>query len=287
MIEMYGFIAAFLVQIVFFSVLGPLVVIETLRAQIERFIAERAPPVDPVAITRVVHRLRLFRLLGLATGVIGLLLLIAMVRYMLRPDWTDGPLEAVVPAYFGLQVLPIFMALLTAGLFHDVLKRSLPPQKRKALLEPRGLFDFVPRSAIALALVAYCLHMALLVYIERHPFPGFAGLITNGVMVTVIYVLAAIGISVTLRKMASSPLQGRTERMHAVGLGVRLGVYVCIVSVLNISVNMALILLDEQRWEPTFGSLGLVLIGVLCRGALKEQLRIPAGTGAATSALAR
>lgn len=287
MIEMYGFIAAFTAQIIFFSVLGPLRVTGVLRDQIRQFIAEQAPPIDPRAATRVDRRLRLLRSLGLGTAVIGAALLVGMIRYMLRPDWTDGPLEAIVPAYFGIQVLPTFLAVLTAGIFHGVLKKSLPPQKRKALLQPRGLFDFVSRSALALAILVYFLYIVLLAYIEQHPFPGFAGLLVNAAFVTVMYALMAIAILVTLSKMGSSPLQGREERMRAVGVAVTVCVYSCIVGVLNISMNMTLILLDQQRWEPTFGSIGFVVLGVLSRMALREQMRIPGCAGPAVSALAR
>jgi hypothetical protein len=287
MIEMYGLIAAFTAQIIFFSVLGPLRVTGVLREQIRLFIAEYAPPIDPEAAAQVDRRLRLLRFLGLATSVVGVALVVGMIRYMLRPDWTDGPLEVIVPAYFGIQVMPTFLAVVTAGAFHGVLKRSLPAQKRKALLQPRGLFDFVSRSAVALAVVVYFLYIALLTYIEQHPFPHFAGLPVNAGLVTAMYAMMAFAIYMTLRKMSSSPLQGREDRVRAVGVAVKVCVYSCIVGVANISVNMLLILLDEQRWEPTFQSLGLILVGVLARMALKEQLRIPEAEGLATSVLAR
>ncbi len=275
MLEMYGFIAAFIAQIVFFSVLGPLRVTGVLREEIRRFIADRAPQIDPAAAAKVDRRLRLFAQLGLGTVVIGLALLAAMIRYMQRPDWTDGPLEAVVPFYFMLQVFPTLLAVGTAGQFHEVLKRSLPQSKRKALLQPRGLFDFVSRISVALALAAYGLYIAFLLYIEQHPFPHFAGFLVNATMVTFVYAFVACGIYWTIHKLSSSPLQPREDRMRAVGLAVRVAVYTCILTVVNISLNMTLILLDEQRWEPAFGCLGLILLGVLGRMALKEQMRIP------------
>lgn len=286
MFEMYGFIAAFAAQVLFFSVLGPLRLVDGLRAQIAQFIAERAPVIDTSAAARVDRRLRLLQRLGLGTAVVGVLLLVAMIRYMLRPDWTDGPLEVVVPVYFLVQVLPTFLAVVTAARFHEVLKRALPAEKRKALLQRRGLFDFVPRSAVALAILVYALHIALLAYVERNPFPHFAGLLTNAALVTLLYAVMAAGIYVTIRKMGASPLQGREERMRSASIAVQVGVYSCIVGVANISMNMALILLDEQRWEPAFGSIGLIALGLLSRLALREQLRIPAGRASTSAALA-
>jgi hypothetical protein len=284
---MYGFIAAFAAQILFFSVLGPLRVVGTLRKQIEQFIAERAPAVDASATAQVDGRLRRLRLLGLVTAIIGLLLLAVMIRYMLRPDWTDGPLEAVLPVYFLIQVLPTFLAILTAGRFHALLKRSLPQEKRKALLQPRGLFDFVSRSAVAVAVIAYFLFIALLAYIRQHPFPGFAGLLTNVAGITFVYAAMALAIYMTLRVMGSSPLQAREDRLRSVGLAVRICVYSCTLCVTLIALIMMLTLLDLQRWEPTFESIGMVAIGFLSGMALKEQMRIPEVVGPATAALTR
>lgn len=284
MFEMYGLIAAFSVQILLFSVLGPLRLVGGMREQIQRFIAERAPAVDAAAVAQVDRRLRLMVRLGLGSALIGLVVLAGMIRYMQRPDWTDGPLEVVIPLYFFLQIVPLVLGTVTAGQFHDVLKRALPAGKRKALLEPRGLFDFVSRTAVALAIVVYFLQLLLLVYIERHPFPGFAGLPVNAGILTLMYVVLGFAIHFTIRRMGSSPLQGREERMRSAGLAVKVCVYGAILGVANISTNMALILLDEQRWEPAFGCIGLILAGLLCRAALREQLRIPEGGPTATPA---
>jgi hypothetical protein len=287
MFEMYGFIAAFLTQIILFSVLGPLRLVDGLRRQIARFIAERAPAIDSSAAAQLDRRLRLLQQVGLGTAFIGLLLLAGMIRYMLRPDWTDGPLEALAPAFFLLQVVPTFLAVVIAGRFHGLLKRSLPPEKRKALLQPRGLFDFVSRSAVALAVVVYFAFAAFLLYIDQHPFPGFAGALVNIAGVTGIYVVMSLAIYVTLRTMGSSPLQAREDRIRSVGLAVTICVYSCIVCVASLAMNMALILLDQQRWEPAFGSIGLVAIGLLMRMALSEQLRIPGGAAPTSAAPAR
>ncbi|MGH6913944.1 MAG: hypothetical protein ACREH3_09595, partial [Geminicoccales bacterium] len=222
MFEMYAFIAAFTAQILILSVLGPVRLIDILRGDIARFIAERAPQIDPSVAARVDSRLRLFRVLGLATSVVGVLLMGAFIRYMLRPGWTDGPLEAVLPAYWFVQLLPLFLAVVTAGRFQDVLKRSLPAERRTALLQPRGLFDFVSRSAVGLAALVYLMHIALLLYIEQHPFPGFAGLLINIAGITLIYAAMALAIYLALRKVGSSPMQRLEDRMRSVGLAIRI-----------------------------------------------------------------
>ena len=52
-------------------------------------------------------------------------------------------------------------------------KRSLPEGKRKAILQRRGLFDFVSPFIVFLAVLSYFLFAAFVIYIRQHPFPGF------------------------------------------------------------------------------------------------------------------
>jgi MFS family permease len=278
MYEVYGFIAAFTIQILYFSVWGPLRLTARLRRQIKQFVAERALPIEPSAMARLDQRLRRLRLLNLATAVIGLLLLILMIRYMQRPDWRGNPLALIATGYFMVQLLPTILAVTTASKFHVVLKRSLPQERRKALLQPRGLFDFVSRSAVALAGLAYFLLIAFLAYIQQHPFPGFGGVLANTAGITFVYGAIAVAIYLTLRTMGSSPLQTREERMRSVGFVVRILVYVCIASAGFIAAILALSLLDMRLWEPTFACLSVIVTGLLCGMAMREQTSIPAGT---------
>lgn len=279
MTEMHGFIIAFLAQIFVFSILGPLRVTEALRREIGRFVAERTPAVAPGLVAAADRRLRLLRDIGLGTGLVGLLLLAAMIRYMLRPDWTDGPLEAVIPFYFLLQLVPSILAVGVAGRCHGAFKRALPPAIRKALLEPRGLFDFVPRGLVVMAAIVFFLHVGLLVHVARDPFPGFAGLPVNIALAVLQYALFGAGIWVTMRWMGSSPLQGREERLQTVGVAIKILVFSAMFGVASVSLNMLLILVDEQRWEPTFHSLGVIVAGLLARTAMTQQMRIPRDLG--------
>lgn len=275
MTEMYAFIVAFSAQVFVVSVLGPRTLATPLRNQIAAFIDARRPAIDAAALASLDRKLQLFRTLSWTIALLGVLLLLGMIRYMQRPDWTDGPLEAVVPAYWLLQVIPHFLALVVVGRFHGALKRSLPPEKRTALLQPRGLFDFVPRALLVLAALVYASFIGLLVYIERHPFPGFAGIFINAMGATLIYAMMALAIYLTLRRMGSSPLQRREERMRSVGLAVRVCVFMCILTVAGLALNMTLILMDEQRWEPTFGCLSLLFVSLLARLATKSQMGLP------------
>lgn len=275
MVEMYAFIAAFTTKILILSVLAPVMLVGFLRAQIAQFIADRAPPIDSAALAQVDRRLRLYRTLGLGTAVIGGLLLVAILRYMLQPDWQAGRLTLVLAFYGLVQGAPLFVAYVSAGRFHGVLKRSLPTEKRKALMQPRGLFDFVSRTTVALAVLVYFLFIAVLLYVEQHPFPGFAGLTVNLVFTTLLYALMALAIYLTMVTMSSSALQAREDRMRSVRWVVNVFVYVCIAQPVVLSLSFTLKLLEMPRLGPALQSVSELIIALLFSLALREQLRIP------------
>jgi hypothetical protein len=197
-------------------------------------------------------------------AVLGLLLLGWLFSYMRRPDWDDGPVEARVAVYFAAQMtLPLCLVAWSGARYNKVLKHSLAEGKRKAILQRRGLFDFVSPSIVFLAVSGYFMFAGLVIYIQRHPFPGFAGYITIGA-VTLVYALNAFGVYTMLYGRKKSALETHADRVRAIGLGVKACIYSCIACVVFLSLNFTLVLLDLQRWEPFALSVFLVTCALLC-----------------------
>ena len=193
MIEAYAFLAAFTVQILVMSVLLPAWFIRYVRVQTARFPAERLAQLYPgVDLGHAQERfLTQYRALTTGIAVLGLLLLGWLFSYMRRPDWDDGPVEVLVTVYFfAAQMLPFLLLVWIGVRFNKKHKRSLPDGKRTAILQRRGLFDFVSPFAVFLAVLSYFLFAAFVIYIQQYPFPGFAGLINLGA-VTLVYALNA------------------------------------------------------------------------------------------------
>src|SRR5688572_25581492 len=176
MIESYAFLAMFTVQILVMSVLLPLWVIRYARAKARQFPADRFAQMYPGVDhgETLMRHVRRFRVLNLGIALLGLWPLIWFSGYTARPDWDDGPVEALVSAYFMVQAIP-FLFLAFIGARYSKLLRSLMASKRSAVLERRGLFDFVSPIAVFLALLFYFLMVAYVIYIAQNPFPGFAG----------------------------------------------------------------------------------------------------------------
>src|SRR5262249_33525178 len=95
-----------------------------------------------------------FRAANRVVVVLGLLLLGWLIRYMQRPNWDVGAVGVVMP-YFVLQYFPIVLIAWFYKRFNKVHKRLLPEPRRKAVLQRRGLFDFVSPFSVLLVILAY------------------------------------------------------------------------------------------------------------------------------------
>jgi hypothetical protein len=259
MIEAYAFLAAFTVQVLAMSVLCPAWFIRYLRAQAMSIPAERFAQLYPgVDFSRTVERyLTRYRLLNTGIAVLGLFPLAWLFSYTQRPDWDDGPVEALVGAYFMVQAFPMVLFALF-GVMHRKALKNLLEAKRKASLQRRGLFDFVSPFAVFLSVLSYFLFVAYVLYIEQNPFPGFHGYITIGV-ITLGYALNAFGVYKVLYGRKFNPFETHASRLHMMGLSVRGLVYSGFLCVVYLSLNFTLVLLDLQRWEPFAQSVYLVI----------------------------
>lgn len=280
MIETYAFLAAFTAQVLVMSVLYPAWFIRYVRVQATSLPAERLAQLYPgVDLAHAQKRfLTQYRALTTGIAVLGLLLLCWLFSYMRHLDWDDGPVTALVTVYFlAAQMLPLFLVVWLGVRFNKEHKRPLPEAKRTAILQRRGLFDFVSPFVVFLAVLSLLLFAAFVIYIQQHPFPGFAGLV-NIVVVTLVYALNAFVVYTVLYGRNRNPFETHAGRLHTIGLTVKSSVYSCIVIVAYLSLNFSLRLLDLQRWEPFALSIFLVITVLLASMGL-HRAAAPARNG--------
>lgn len=262
MIEAYAFLAVFTVQILAMSVLYPARFIKYVRAKVtdvpNEYFAHFSPGVDRhVATERFLTR---YRAANTVIAMLGGLLLGWMFRYMRRPDWNEDPVVVLLSVYFLMQILPLFVIGLIGLRYRNVLRGLFLEGKRTAVLQRRGLFDFISPFVVFLAVASYLLFVAFVVYIQREPFPGFALI---GVL-TLVYALEAFVVYTKLYGKKSSPLETHADRVHMIGVTVKSGVYGCIVCVVFFAFAFTVDLLDLKRWVPFGQSACLVTCTLLC-----------------------
>jgi hypothetical protein len=175
-IEVYGFLAVFTVQLVAMSVLQPARLGRYLRLQSTSMPAERLAKLYPgvdldLARERFLNR---YRTVNAVIAALGLLALGWFFTYMGRPGWDVDPVILVSAAYFMLQISPLLFVAWLGFRFNRVHRHSLLEGKRKATLQRRGLFDYVSPSMVFLAVAGYFLFVGSVIYFQREPFPGFA-----------------------------------------------------------------------------------------------------------------
>jgi hypothetical protein len=280
MIEAYAFLAMFVIQILAMSGMYPAWFIRYMRRQAASVPAERLAQLYPgvdvgLAQERFVIR---YRAVNIGIAMLGLLLLGWLFNYMQRPDWTDGPVEVLVAGYFLVQALPLGFIAWFLIRFNSVHKPAMLESKRKAVLQRRGLFDFVSPFVVFLAVLSYFLFVVFVIYILRHPFSGFAGLVNIGV-ITLVYVLEGSVVYAVLYGKKPNPFETHAGRLRTIGLVVKSSVYSCIACVAFISLNFTLVLLDLQRWEPFSLSVFLVITTMLSIMGLMAPPRSPEDDG--------
>ena len=273
MIEVYGFLAVFTVQVLAMSVLLPARFNKYVRVQASSLPTERLARLFPgVDLNLATERfLTRYRAVNTGIAVLGLLLLGWLFNYMQRPDWRDDPVIGLSAAYFLLQNLPLIFVTWLGFRFSKAHKRSLLEAKRKATLQRRGLFDFIPPFAVFLAVSSYFLCVAFILYVQQKPFPGFALI---GVL-TVVYVSQAFLVYRTLYGKMSNPFETHADRLHKIGLSVKTNVYGCLVCAVFFAFIFTFDLLDLKRWVPLAQSICILTSTLLSLMNLTAPPREP------------
>jgi hypothetical protein len=281
MIEAYAFLAAFTAQILAMSVLYPARLIRYVRVQATSFPAELFAQLYPgvdrnLATERFLTR---YRAANTVIAVLGCLLLGWLFSHMRRPDWDEDPVVVLVGVYFMMQVLPLGFVAWVGVRGSKVLKRLLLEGKRTAVLQRRGLFDFVPPFIVLLAVLGYFLFVAFVIYVQREPLPGFALI---GVL-TLTYALQAFVVYTKLYGKKSNPLETHAGRIHMIDLTVKSCVYSCIVCVVFFSFTFTIDLLDLKSWMPFGLSVCLLTCTLLSFMGLTAPPRRPEADGFGSS----
>jgi hypothetical protein len=274
MIEVYLFYAMFIAQVLVFSVFYPTTLIRSVHAALARYAVGRSPLESEHSRTGLDRWLALYRHINTGVALVGLLLLALLWSYMRQPVWDDGHIGLLLTAYFVLQFAPtaLFWWQLAKG--NRQLEELLRGEKRTASLRPRRLFDFISPSVVGLTVLFYLVHAALAVYLDREPFPGFAGALVNVTITTLMCLGTAFGVHRTIYRRKSSPLLTHEDHLWEIEVAVKILVYGCMIAMLALTVILVLGKLDLRSANPLAQSTIHVVIGaLLCAMGRKKKPR--------------
>jgi hypothetical protein len=285
MIEVNAFLAVFPLQILAMSVLHPLWISRYVRGKAAEFPAERFRQLYPGvnAHATAERYLKRYRILNTVIALLGVWLWVWSFNDMRSANWDDGAGEALRLAYFMLQLSPLLVLSWYAVKYGKLLKK-LPASKRTAVLQRRGLFDFVSPFAVFLAVLGHFLFVAYVLYIAQHPFPGFAGPFVNILIATLGFAMQAFAVYKMM--YGTKGPETHEARMYAIGLGVKACVYTSIFITVSLSIDMTLKLLDLPTWQPVAGSVHAVIFAILINMCFTLPPRRPEPNGFGASPVA-
>lgn len=273
MIEVYGFLALFAMQVLTLSVLYParfskFVRIQATSIPIER-LAKLYPGVDFVlARERFLTR---FRAVNAGIAVVGLLLLGWLFTHMQAPDWNLRLAILLPAAYCMLQYLPLMFVTWLGFKLTREHRRSLLEGRRTATLQRRGLFDFISPLTVFLVFALYFLLVGGVIYVQQEPFPGYTLI---GVL-TLTYLLQSFHVYRKLYGKKGHPFETNAARLHAIGLTVRTSAYGLILCTVFFAFVFAVDFLHLKRWVPLAETGCLLLSTLFCLMSVSAPPRQP------------
>lgn len=257
MIEAYAFLAAFVVQIFVGSILNPNKLNRYIRNWAVNFGSDRLAQLYPDFnygqwAERFTTR---YLAINIAVALLGLVVLGWMFSLVGQPEWVKNVTRLVI-AYFFLQMSPLVLfALYTVVRYHKMFLQMMRPSnepRRTAVLQRRGLFDFVSPVAVLVAVLSYLLFVGVAIYLDLYVYNNTTlsrqCLIAIG-SVTFCYALNGFIIYRYLygRK---NPFVTHEGRVHMISMTVKSGVYSSIAVAWFIALMGTLGQPELHDWKP-------------------------------------
>src|SRR5688572_3675905 len=277
MIESYALVVVFTLQVLAFSVLHPTLLMRYTRMKAAEYPPERFPQLYTGVFRSTERFVSIYRALNTVVAVVGVALLAWFFVYMQRPDWKWPTVFICTVGYFIFQFLPLAV-LVVVGIRQITAFRSLPKEPtRKAVLERRGLFDFVSPVVVLLAALVGVSFFAFMIHAIHFRAPAFeasTGYFILGV-VTLSYVFSGIWMYKTLYGRKLNPFESHSDRMHTIGLGVRGTFYTGIAADVYLPILFTLDMAGFETWMPVAQSAFFAVFASLLCVPLVGLLRKP------------
>ncbi len=272
------FFVTFLCQIILISIYYPTKIRRRILHVIDTYPPSEYPklypkPLDAYAQIKSVHRMRFYRNLNYVIAALGLMILSAMLASGYRPDPKGGD-EIFVLIYFFVQVCPFMYLVMGEWKQGKLLRASFVANKRKADLNPRRLFDFIPPIYLVTAILLY---IAWLIFYVA-PRGEFSSWQTE-VYVTIILITGlniAYGVLIAryLHGKKTNPYQSSKDRMTEVKFIVRSMVFTSIAASIFLMATQAVDQYALEIIDPPLMSLYLQLVSFFGIGSFLQDVKV-------------
>lgn len=258
------FYAVVLSQVFLVSFVFPRQLLSRVRSVVETYPPSTYPKLYPVPVEDVEKAQRTYKHLNTFALLAGLILVSTSV-YTRRIEMLNWDSQAVLFLYTVLQLSPHVFAARRVGKYFKRMRQVNPRTTRNAELHPRRVFDFISPTMVGMAIFTYVAFIALVLYIRRDPFSGFAGY-WNIALITALNLLFAGIVFRTLYGKKVDPHRTYVDRLREMQLNVKIMAFASIAGTLSIALGLVLPAFDLRHLTDIFSSLYIqVLIVLLVR----------------------
>ena len=253
------FHAVFLGQILLISFYYPRQLLGKMGFVLENYPQDQYPKLYTKPAEHYRKAQKSFRILNRAILIAGLVLLAVLVNYPRSGEWD----KAIATWYFLLQFFPFLLLDIKSFKEFRRMRKANTRGTRTAVLQRRGLFNFVSPALFAIAIITYVAYIFLIVHINQFDYPWFGGY-TNIVAVTLLNLFFAGIVLWHVYGKKLNPHQAHEDRLQQTEIIAKALVFTSIAATLFISISIVLSALDLRHLQPAVQSLYFQLLAVLC-----------------------
>lgn len=249
----------FLCQILLVSFYYPQKVLGRMKHVFETYPPSSYPKLYPKPVEHYVTAQRNYKMMNHAIVIIGLVILATLFTYPRSGDWD----HVIAMGYYLLQFVPILILDLSALSGFKLMRDAASRTTRKADLRPRGLFDYVSHTYVGLAVLAFVLLTALVMFFNKHPFEGYGGY-ANIAILAVANIAFAITIYFKIYGKRKDPYETEEDRQNQVQSLVKILIFISMAVSIFASLGLILAGLELREYQAVLHSIYYQILAIVC-----------------------
>lgn len=252
---------SFISQIFIISILIPVWVKKRISNRLESHPPDEYPKLYPISNQSIQFTLKTFKLLNWGVVLFGLFILAATIISG-SDELLNWDTQSMLTMYFMIQMMPFINLGFSGFKYQQMMRQVSQPSLRTALLQPRGIPDFVPKLFLIATLLTLLFYIGTVIYVQENPFPGFVGY-WNIVFVILTNAFYYFMIHRIIGGKKNDPHQSHEDRMIHTRLIVKLLALAAIMSNLFLTINLFLSVLELRHIGDIVQSLYFQFIALM------------------------
>lgn len=255
------FVLVYLSQVVLISIIMPSWVVDRFNEMTEKYPPEGYPKLYPVSVSKLRSSMNSFKYMNRVAAGIGLLIL-ATTILMSASELLGWDSQSMLTITFLIQVAPFIFLSYSGIKYQQIMRKVNQSTIRSANLKPRVLSLFISPPYIAFSVLSFVAYVAMVLYIQRNPFPGFAGY-WNILFVFLLNVFYFLMVHKTIANRKSDPHQSQEDRMIHISLVSKILVMGAIFANLFLTTSLLLSVLELRHIGDIIQSLYFQLVALM------------------------